>query len=163
MIALKREVILCSLVFQKCCHFFISKKLIKEDKRDVYDYCFEIMLSNILNFLVILVISLITHTITQTMFYIVSFMLVRETAGGYHAESHISCLAILVLSYCSFLTLLHILPNAWMKIVSLFFILLSIILVFILSPIEDHNKTLTEQEIKKFKKKSRVIILLLSF
>lgn len=143
--------------------FFISKKLIEEDNRNVYDYCFEIMLSTILNFMVILAIALITHTIIQTVFYIVSFMIVRGTAGGYHAESHLSCLVILVLSYGSFLVLLHILPNTWMKIVSLVFAFISIVLVFILSPIEDHNKSLTEQEIKKFKRKSRTVILLLSF
>ena len=33
---------------------------------------------------------------------------------------------------------------------------------FFLSPIEDHNKLLTEEETKEFKKKSRITILLLS-
>ena len=143
--------------------FFISKTLIKEDEREVYDYCFEIMLSTIINFLVVFVISLITHTIIQTVLYIVSFMIVRGTAGGYHAENHLSCLVILVLSYGSFLALLNILPNMWLKIISLIFIFISVVLVFILSPIEDHNKPLTEQESKKYKKKSIIVILLLSF
>ena len=142
--------------------FFISKKLIEENEQEVYDYCFEIMLSTILNFIVVLVISLITHTIIPTIFYIVSFMIVRGTAGGYHAESHLSCLVILVLSYGSFLVLLNILPNMWLKIVSFIFIFIAVVLVFILSPIEDHNKPLTEQETKKFKKKIRAVILLLS-
>lgn len=142
--------------------FFISKNLIEEDDQEVYDYCLEIMLSTILNFLVVLVISLITHTIIPTIFYIVSFMIVRGTAGGYHAESHLSCLAILVFSYGSFLALLNIFPNMWLKIISLIFVFLAVVLVFILSPIEDHNKPLTEQETKKFKKKSRTVILLLS-
>lgn len=142
--------------------FFISKALIQEEEREVYDYCFEIMLSTVLNLMVVLFISIITHTIIPTIFYIVSFMIVRKTAGGYHAESHLACLAILVLSYVSFLVLLHILPHTWLKIASIVFVFISGVLVFFLSPIEDHNKPLTEEETKKFKKKSRITILLLS-
>lgn len=48
--------------------FFISKKLIEEDEREVYDYCFEIMLSTILNFLVVLVISLMVSVCYQLKF-----------------------------------------------------------------------------------------------
>lgn len=143
--------------------FFISREIIKEDERDIYDYSFEIMFSTIINFLVVFVISLITHTILYTCFYIVSFMIVRGTAGGYHAKNHLTCLMILVLCYGSFLILLKILPSFWMTIVLSLFVSVSCVLVFIFSPVEDHNKPLNQQEKIKFKKKSRIVILLLSF
>lgn len=83
---------------QRISLFFISKGTIREDERQIYDYCFEIMLSTILNFCSVIVIAIITKTVFFTLCFIVGFMIIRATAGGYHAETHMACLLILIVS-----------------------------------------------------------------
>ena len=139
--------------------FFISKGTIKEEERQIYDYCFEIMLSTILNFCSVMVIAIITKTVFFTLCFIVGFMIIRATAGGYHAETHMACFMILIVSYAIYLIILQSLSNDIISILTIVICIVSVLLISFLAPVEDHNKPLTKAEIKEFKKKSYLAML----
>lgn len=142
--------------------FFIKNGSIQEDDRKVYDYCFEILLSTILNLLLVIIIAIFTKTMLTTLFYITGFMVVRSTAGGYHANTHLSCASILAGTYTIYLLLLKSIATSILGMLSLLFTFIAVLLVYMLSPVEDHNKPFSREEAKQFKRKSRLWILVLA-
>ena len=142
--------------------FFISRGIVKEEQREVYDYCFEIMLSTIFNISTVLIISLATKTFLETMCFIAGFMVVRSTAGGYHAQTHWGCWLLLVCSYITYLISTHIIAESYQRIGTILCAVLSFILILIFSPVEDPNKPFTPLEYKLFKKKSSMTAIVLA-
>jgi accessory gene regulator B len=88
---------------KKLASFFVSKKIIECDDKEVYEYSFEIFLATILNGLFIAITAIVTKTILVTLFYLVGFLTLRGVAGGYHAKNHFRCFFILVFTYGLFL------------------------------------------------------------
>lgn len=142
--------------------FFISKGTIREDEKQIYDYCFEIMLSTILNFCSVMVIAIITQTVFLTLCYIVGFMIIRATAGGYHAETHIACFMILIVSYAIYLVILLNLSNKIISALTIGICVVSALIIIFLAPVENHYKPLTKTEVKEFKRKSYLAMLILA-
>lgn len=142
--------------------FFVKHGVIPAEDRAVYDYCFEILLSTILNLVLVVLIAILSKTLFLTIFYIIGFMLVRSTAGGYHANSHWSCVCILLGTYAIFLFMLKLIPASILGMLSFIFVIWAVLLVIFLSPVEDQNKPLSSEETKRFKRKSRIWIIILA-
>ena len=83
-----------------------------EFERDVYEYCFEVLLSTFLNLLAIIILAVATGLYLETLCFTISFMTLRGTAGGYHAKTHWGCFLILMLVYAIFAITLFFIPNA---------------------------------------------------
>jgi len=64
----------------------------------------------------------------------------------------------LVISYTLALIVLVYLPNSFIPVANIFCACLSTVLVWLLSPVEDNNKPLSERERSYFKRKSRVSV-----
>ena len=67
--------------------FFISRNIIKEEDKLVYDYSFEILLSTVINLLAVIVLAYICKVVVPTIFFLLGFIAIRTTAGGFHAET----------------------------------------------------------------------------
>ena len=55
--------------------FYIKKGKIEEDDREVYEYSFEMLISTIINFLIMIVGALITKRYWETALFTFSFLL----------------------------------------------------------------------------------------
>ena len=142
--------------------FFISRDIIKEEERKVYDYCFEILLATVINLFAMVILAFASGTIIPTICFIVGFIAIRATAGGFHAETHIGCFIILISLYILYLFLLLIIPNFILSIITVIFCIISWLLVAIFSPVEDYNKPFSKGEYKKFKIVSNIAIFVVS-
>ena len=140
---------------KKISSFFILNDIIKEEDKEVYEYSFELLLSTILNFVAVIIIALITRKILEATLFVLGFVPLRTLAGGYHASTHFRCFMILLFTYSVFLLTVFFIPIKFIEPAMIVMILCSILLVFILSPVEDSNKPLSEEETKLFKRKSR--------
>lgn len=134
--------------------FFIKKKVIEENKREIYDYCFEILLSTIINMSAIIIIAIATRTYLELFLYVFSFMVLRATAGGYHAKTHIGCFLILMFFYLGFLLMVKLMPIITLRYFSIAYSIISLILVFLLAPIESFNNPLSDNEKRKLSRQS---------
>ena len=76
--------------------FFVEQKAAESEFEEVYAYGAEIVYSTILNGLIVLLMSVITGTFIPTLVFIISFILLRRSAGGFHASTHTKCMLILV-------------------------------------------------------------------
>jgi len=147
---------------EKITSSFIRNEIIADKDYEVYIYSFEILLSTLLNFVAMCVIAITTKTVSETLVYLLAFIPLRQLVGGYHARNHIRCFLLLIMSYMGFLLIINFLSVNYGSYVIIVSILISNILVFLLAPIADANKPLTNEEIKGFKVKSRIAIIIYS-
>lgn len=147
---------------RKVAHLFIKNKIIENDDQEIYAYSFEILIATIINFVVIIVLAIITKSTVATIFYLLGFLPLRAISGGFHAKTHFRCFIILFISYLLFILIAKIIEAAFITNATYISLVVSFFLVFILSPVEDKNKPLTDIEREKFKKTSRLSILVYS-
>ena len=121
--------------------FYIKKGKIEESDREIYEYSFEIVISNFFNFLIMLVGALTTKRYWETALFTLSFLLFRKFFGGYHAKTHIGCISILIL-------------------IAMIICIVSIIPVLLLSPVSHPNNPIDKNKVKLYNIVSIVIVLL---
>ena len=139
--------------------FFILRGIISAEDRKVYEYSFEILISTVLSFLALAIVAIVSNTGLITLLYLLGFVPLRLIAGGYHAKTHFRCFIMLMITYSAFLLTNVFIPTGYVMITTILSTLTSITLVFLLAPSEDANKPVSNEECKKFRKKSRYAII----
>lgn len=116
---------------------------LKEDSTDetaVLAYGFECLINLLIPLSFFLIYSICNHIFIEMLCWLVTFLILRNQIGGYHADSHIKCIIYSILYGFVFLHLLIILPpiNAYTKII--FYALFICIFAFS-SPLLQRNAT----------------------
>ena len=75
-------------------HFFVVQNITEESKEVIYAYGMELLISDVLNTIIVLLIALFSHTLPAVVVFIAVFMGLRQFVGGFHANSHLSCMLI---------------------------------------------------------------------
>lgn len=134
-----------------------QNKFSTEDK-ELYRYGIQQGLNILLNIITTIIIGALCGMIFPSIIFLLSYMPLRSFCGGYHAKTHMHCYI------CSIIMITGILLIAkyftFDIIVYEFLLLISLILIFLLAPIEDRNKTLDKDEKRIFRKKSYAIAIL---
>lgn len=155
-----------SKLAKKMTSFFISRNLIEESRKEVYDYSFEVLLSTLLNGLSLFIIALFSNTFLYSILYVFAFILMRGSAGGYHAKTHFGCLILLLATYIVFLLLIKFISGTILFYLTIIFSVFSLISVFLFAPVENINNPLTDEEKIKLARKSivySILILLIAY
>ncbi len=136
--------------------FFVENKIIAAKDEPVYSYGMELLLSTVFNFILALTISLFTRTFVPCLINLAAFLTIRINAGGYHADTHLGCMATLAAVLLIFIAVEKSIPVSFMMICSPVMIMLSDIILFVLSPVEHPNKPLNNKKKKQLKRKAIV-------
>jgi len=147
------------MLSERLSSFFVRSQIIQKEDKEVYSYSVEVLLATVLNFAVLYLIAFFTSRVWETTMFIAGFIPLRSLAGGYHAKTHLRCLAVLLLAYGGFLGLSYLASPEQYIFFNLSCTAGSMICVWLLSPVEDKNKPLNQHEKKFFKRRSRVAIL----
>ena len=139
--------------------FCISNGVISEQDREKYDYCYEILLSSVLNTFSVVLIGLVTGFLAQAVCFMLVFALLKNTVGGYHANSHLACFAGTVGTFLFYRLLAAIIPVGTLPSVAALFAVFSGITVFLLAPVGTENKPLCRRQKSQLKEDSRLLIL----
>jgi accessory gene regulator B len=139
---------------------FIAIGVIKEEDRAIYDYSFQLLLSDILNVFALMILSVITGKLFETILYMITFMYLRSIGGGYHASSHFRCFLTMLFAYAVFLITLFILPQNFHIPITILSCTISAVVVFALAPVDHANKPLNTKEKFSLAKKSRLTVIL---
>ena len=83
-------------------HFFVVKNVASKSKEAIYAYGMELLISDVLNTLIVLLIALTSHTLPAVIIFIAVFMILRRFVGGYHANNHLSCMFTLIMVMLAF-------------------------------------------------------------
>lgn len=140
--------------------FYLSKKkILNHEKREIYTYALEVVLLNFLLLVTLFLISLILRSISYFACYVIFFIPLRIFSGGYHSKKSEICFVTSVMSYTMALFVLKIYPLLYENIPILIITLITMIMVFIFSPVVNINHPLTKIQ----KRRNRIIVRLLVF
>lgn len=133
--------------------YLLSSNVISNTKEDIeyYLYGIEITVSSILNVLLIVGIGLVTHSIIESIIFLILFILIRQFTGGFHASTYFKCNLSFCIVFFTVLLLYHftgIYLNTYIAIL-ITFVCNSLILIF--CPVEHINKPIPKEKINKHK------------
>lgn len=142
---------------------FIDYKIIKSEDREIYDYCFETTIVSIISYFTLFALSILFKEFLCSLLFIISFSIFRKICGGYHAKSYVKCSVLSLASY-----LFMILAIKRFCIIfsnNILILIIGLIIILLLSPIQDDNKPFTQKQNLNFKiiSKSLAAILISLF
>ena len=130
----------------------------RDEDYAVVSYGIELIVTSFIGVICIIVLSVILGKPFSWMSFLLSFVPLRTTAGGYHAKTHLSC--YLLSSAVFALSLVLAISAVWGLYVTLAGMSFSLIVIWFLAPIEAENKPLRADTYRSNKRRSRVIIVL---
>ncbi|MFF1066181.1 accessory gene regulator ArgB-like protein [Clostridioides difficile] len=146
----------------KIAFLFVLNQVIEKDDLEICSYGLEILLSSIINTLSSLMIGLILGRLIYSIVFLISFCIIRQFSGGYHANSNKNCILIFNSIFFISMVLGIILNNS--NPIPLFLVILSsfnFLGIFIFAPVCHANNPLNEIKYKKNKLMSRIISITL--
>lgn len=148
---------------KKITNYYIKKNSIKEEEREMYEYCFDVMLSTLLNLLAIVIISVFTRLYIEGTIFCIIFMSLRGIGGGYHANTHFLCFMTIMIVFAIFVVILKLMDATILFYISISILIVGFLTITIFAPVDTETKPLTKKEFKKNKIKTIIVLSIYSF
>ena len=132
--------------------------IIQSEKKELYRYGVNQLFNNLFSIATFLIISILLKGIAEASVFLLAYFPLRVYAGGFHASTAFRCwilssgllaTVLLIVNYVS-------IPPIWYDL----FACLSIGVIVIMTPVEDSNKPLDEMEIRVYKKRAVIVLIL---
>lgn len=134
-----------------------NRGIFNSEDAEVYAYGFELMISTAINIVLVIIISFLFAAPLAWIFFLLAFIPLRTTAGGYHAKTHLKCCITFCVGYTIFM-LIPIFLSGFMTPLTLVIIsAASLITVLLLSPMPASSKPMSEEQRVLNRKRSIVI------
>lgn len=143
-------------------HFFVVQNITEESKEVIYAYGMELLISDVLNTIIVLLIALFSHTLPAVVVFIAVFMGLRQFVGGFHANSHLSCMFTLVMVMMVFSYGICNVSGHITPIFSISFIMIALPIILCIAPVPHPNKPMSEEKSVKLRKRSCILAVTLS-
>lgn len=135
-----------------------TNQIIRDDDKEIYAYGIEVILSTVINLVVIVAIGILMGRFAETAIFILAFASLRVYAGGYHARTHLGCIATFTLIYLANISVVGITPNWLEKPISIGAAIAAFLFIWHAAPIEHKNRPFEGDEYKRFKRNCRLIL-----
>lgn len=140
--------------------FFVRNEIIKSEDEEVYEYGLQLLLSTVFNGIIALILAIISGTILQCICYLAVFVLMRKSAGGFHAKTHFGCCCILAVVLSLFIMFIKFVPNEAYGIVATIAVAFSVVIILIFAPLEHENKPISDRDKNRLRKISVIYAVL---
>ena len=122
-----------------------DKGIIQMETKEVCAYGLRQIFSTILNAGTMLLIGVFMHMTIEAILFTIAYIPIRIFAGGYHASTPQRCWAFSAVMLFMVLCIVKYTPEKYFWHLTALSLIASIA-IFLLSPVEDQNKTLDEKE-----------------
>lgn len=136
-----------------------DKELLTNEDCDLYEYAFFLIGSYVFFFVASVVMGFLVKIPVEAITFFLSFSLIRNFAGGIHADTEAKCTFFTMLSIAVSLIAIKILIYYRLFIVSIFSMILSTLIIVIMSPVDTENKRLNKRERNLYRKKTIVLTI----
>lgn len=135
----------------------VRSNVVKAEDAEIYIYGINQILISVLNVFSALIIGLIFGVFFEILVFMAVYIPLRSYAGGYHARTPLRCYIFSVIMLIAVsLGLKYLCIAEWVYYV---IFALVIIIICVLSPVEDRNKPLDEIEHKIYKKRTIFVVV----
>lgn len=140
--------------------FFVRNEVIKSEDEEVYEYGLQLLLSTVFNGIIALILAIISGAVLQCICYLAVFVLLRKSAGGFHAKTHFGCCCILAAVLSLFIMFIKFVPNEVYGIVSAITVAFSVVIILMFAPLEHENKPISDRDKIRLRKISVIYAVL---
>jgi accessory gene regulator B len=143
---------------EKMAFFLARRKIVSEDRADLYGYGLEILFATVINGILAVTAALVLGVFWQAILVLVPFILICGNAGGFHAKTHTGCM----LGFLSVYTA-GLLAIRWSLFGAAAFISMPAAATVILTigALPHKNRPVSSRELTRFKVKARIMALCL--
>lgn len=135
-----------------------KRGILGEKERRLYTYAYGILLNKIAIYAIIAIIGMITGNWIEMFSFLLPFTILRQYAGGIHLKKSISCIFV-----SGFLVLIcgkYLAIDSRLGITFWVIWLITIVIIFLLSPVDTGNKRLSEVEKCVYGKRARILVVI---
>lgn len=148
-------------IAQSIASYLIRNKIIESEKLDIYIYGFEIMISTIVSILVGLVLGIVFSQLTETIVFLLIFVLLRSYCGGYHTDTYLKCNIVFAVNITAVMLILKFV-SSYPFVINVAVIAFALLTIAMLAPVENIYKPLTKSEKKSYKIKASFLTATIS-
>lgn len=118
----------------------VDREIVRQKDQAVVLYGLEVTIATVIGVVLIILVSILGDIPWAWLFFLLSFVPLRRTAGGYHANTHRQCYLVFTLAFalCVSIERIGVVTN----LIFLIGILVSTVIVILVSPIIPENKPL---------------------
>lgn len=150
------------IILNKIMTFIAKDNDFDDDEAEVIRYGLEIVITRAFFVVVIATIGLLMNCFFESVVFAVSFSLLREYGGGYHAETRKKCFVLSILTLVAALSIIKLAENFQFLTFPIWGIALILVIYILLkAPIDTPNKRFDEDEIKVYGRKARLLTVIL--
>ena len=152
-----------NLISKKIVSILLKNKIINTELTDIYIYGFTLLISNLIGFSTVLLISGLFSSILKGFCFLIILITLRIHTGGYHSKNFLSCNLILNFSFLICFFISKTLPKSKLMIVhtEILIMLITIAIIIKFIPIENKNKPILKN--KRIYKIKSIILYLIFF
>lgn len=136
--------------------YFIGKTGEKRDDFEILVYGAELFLSSVVNTIFVLVIGFVFGCLLEALLFLAFFCPLRKYSGGFHASTYWSCSLIFCLYFALICYFVGDIPFVWRLIIAVF----DVIVVLLLTPVEDPNKPIRGKRKEKIIVRTRITLVI---
>lgn len=136
----------------------ISVGIISETDADVYLFGFFQLVMMLLNIVTTIVLGVLFELLLPCILLNVSYIAIRTSAGGHHADSPMRCYVNSTIMISVLLAVIKWIT--FQRTVSVIMLAVAIIFIWITAPVETENNQLDETEKSVHRKRSRIIMII---
>lgn len=136
--------------------------IIPSGTEEAYIYGVQLLLSTIINFFIIALISCVFHKPFAWIPFLIGFVFLRITAGGFHAKTPLLCSISFCGAYTFCVFLSQILHGDKIYLAVSINSIATVLAVYICSPVPASNKPLSDHEKKRNRVRSFVVVAALA-
>lgn len=146
----------------KITELLINRDVISPENKELYDYGFFILLSQILYFIIALIFGIIFNVLLQSVVFYIAFQFIRKYAGGYHASTEGRCEIMSTLSILACIVMIWLSRSYNFSLLLFCISLVAVLVIALLCPLDTPEKPLSNKELKYFRKISWLILFIIA-
>lgn len=134
------------------------------DDEGIVRFGLEIMITKALFIVTIIIVSIFMKCLAESIFFTISYSLIRQYGGGSHAGTKRECFIRSMMTLIFALCIIKVAENISLFIFPISVIsLIAVIYILISAPIDSENKRLDKDEIRVYGRKAKVMTMLMLF
>lgn len=142
--------------------FLLSEDIILADDREVYEFGTEQILVHLAIGIAISAIATIFKILTSSIFFLLGFIALRMTGGGYHADTRFRCNILTLSVYMISMSIIQFVRLFITKPLAIGLCLITICLIFLFAPVDHKNMIFSKFEVKRARRKSIIVAITIS-
>lgn len=142
--------------------YLIKEKIINEDEREIYLFGMEQWTAKVKHIVIIIIISILFGKAFEAVIFTLLYSILREYAGGFHADSEKLCFLTTIFIISELLVLLTFFDKGTLDVMFVVLIIISWIFIWHFGPVDNKNKPLDKIEKKHYSNRLKQILVIVA-